>query len=164
MIRGLILTSGNSLRVDDGVGLQIAHSLAIGICDPETEIYSQQQWTPELAEAISRADLVIFVDASVAVAPGEVTMQPVAADASVAYSGMTHTCSPAGLLALAQVSYGRMPGRSYLITVGGQSFEHCDQLSGIVQRAVPVAIERIRALLAGVSSPQGQMNSRTASI
>ena len=63
MIRALILTCSNSSRGDDGVGLQIAHSLAIGICDPDTEFYSQQQWTPELAEAISRADLVIFVDA-----------------------------------------------------------------------------------------------------
>ena len=163
MIRALILTCGNSLRVDDGVGLQIAHSLAIGICDPDTEFYSQQQWTPELAEAISRADLVIFVDASVAVAPGKVRTQAISPVSSATDCGMTHTCSPSGLLALAQLLYGRMPDRSYLITVGGQSFDYSDQLSEIVQRAVPVARERIRALLAGVSSPQEQTSSRTAS-
>ena len=94
MIRALILTCGNPLRGDDGIGLQIAHSMAVGICDPDTEIYSQQQWTPELAEAISRADLVIFVDASVAVAPGKVRAQPISPDSSATDSGMTHTCSP----------------------------------------------------------------------
>jgi hydrogenase maturation protease len=164
MIRALILTCGNPLRGDDGVGLQIAHSLSIGICDPDTEIYSQQQWTPELAEAISRADLVIFVDASVAVAPGEVRAQPISPDSSATVSSMSHTCSPSGLLALAQLLYGRTPERSYLITVGGQSFEHSDWLSDVVKRAVPLAIERIRALLAGVSYPQAQVNSWTACI
>jgi hypothetical protein len=35
-----------------------------GFCDGETEVHSQQQWLPEMAETISKADLVIFVDAS----------------------------------------------------------------------------------------------------
>jgi Ni,Fe-hydrogenase maturation factor len=76
---------------------------------------------------------------------------------------MTHTCSPSGLLALAQLLYGRTPDRSYLVTVGGQSFDHSDQLSEIARRAVPVARERIKALLAGVSFPREEANSRTAS-
>ena len=152
MNRALILACANPLRGDDGVALQIARSLSAGFCEPETQIYSQQQWTPELAEPISEAEIVIFVDASVALPPGKVAIRPVQ-PVREAHSGSTHFSSPEGLLAFAQELYGSAPKRAFLVTVGGQSFEYSKQLSKPVRRAVPLALNYIKALLSGVSLP-----------
>jgi len=66
MCKALVLACGNSLRGDDGVAFQVVSYLRNDSCDPAAEFYCQQQWTPELAEPISQADIVIFVDAAVA--------------------------------------------------------------------------------------------------
>ena len=72
MNRALILACGNSLRGDDAVSLHVAQELRAGLCEPETVIQASTQWAPELAEPISEAELVIFVDASAVLATGAV--------------------------------------------------------------------------------------------
>jgi hydrogenase maturation protease len=154
MSRALVLACGNSLRGDDGVGAQIAQVLRMGLYDADLEVHSQLQWTPELAEPISRAELVIFVDASASVAPGELRTEPIAPQEELARTGsMTHHCDPSGLLALAQLLYGETPQRSFLVTIGGASFEYSSELSEPVRRAIPHAVNRIKAFLSGVSFP-----------
>ena len=152
MKRALVLACGNPLRGDDGVALRIARALRSGVRDARTEIHSQQQWTPELAKFISEADTVIFVDASVALPPGKITIRRIKLLAE-AHIGATHFSSPEGLLAFANALYGHVPQRAFLVTVGGKSFEFSEQLSPPVRRAVPLALDRIKALLSEVPVP-----------
>jgi hydrogenase maturation protease len=158
MNRALVLACGNSLRGDDGAALHIARELQQGGCEPETRIHFEQQWTPELAEAISEADLVIFVDASVALAPGEIVCQSL----NPIYKSTrrsSHQTTPASLLALAEELYKARPARAFLMTIGGASFELSEELSEPVKKAIPRAVESIKALLSGVTLPE---SSRTA--
>ena len=154
MNRALVLACGNALRGDDGVALHIASCLRSGLCDPETHVYAEHQWTPELAEPISEAELVIFLDASASLEPGQIhcqTLRPI----YKSQASLTHHTSPATLLSLAESLFGAYPARAYLITVGGASFEMREGLSEPVRRAIPHAIERIKALLSGVTLPEG---------
>jgi hydrogenase maturation protease len=145
MSRTLLLACGNSLRGDDGVAPCVADCLRES--DLATQIHSALQWTPELAEPISQAELVIFVDASASLQPGEIACMAVR-PIYKSPSSLTHQTSPASLLALAEELYGKVPARAYLLTIGGASFEMGEGLSADVRRAVPRATERIRTLLA----------------
>jgi len=40
-----------------------------------------------------------------------------------------------------------------MLTIGGASFEHGDQLSAVVRRAIPAARGQIKSLLSGVTLP-----------
>jgi len=162
MNHALILACGNALRGDDGVAPFIARYLTSNFCDPQTEIYCSQQWTPELAEGISQSAMVIFLDASAVLPPGEVHTERITAKA-LSSGSLTHTVSPGDLLALAQRFYGKVPEDAYLMTIGGQSFELEEKFSDAVRLAIPVAIEQIKALLSGVSLPESLSRSQTAS-
>src|SRR5271166_6728975 len=65
----LIIGYGNPLRGDDGLGWQVASELAKCV-DALISVLAVQQLTPELAEPVSDADLVIFVDACCDGEPG----------------------------------------------------------------------------------------------
>ena len=68
--RKLIIGYGNPLRGDDGVGWEVASRLAVIIPSEAAHILTVHQLTPELAESVSEADLVIFIDASDVGEPG----------------------------------------------------------------------------------------------
>jgi hydrogenase maturation protease len=153
MKQALVLACGNSQRGDDGVAHQVVNCLQRGMCDPGTEFQSQLQWTPELAEAISKVEVVIFVDASAGIKPGEVACRQIRS-ATNSSPGMTHHTSPESLLLLAEELYGKHPGGAYLVTIGGASFEFEEALSEPVRRAIPRSVERIKALLSGVTMPE----------
>jgi len=161
MNHALVLACGNSLRGDDGLGPAVAGFLLAGFCDPRTKIVASQQWTPELAEAISRADLVIFLDASVSLPPGKIRLQSIQPAISAPRS-LTHSTTPEGLLTLAKQLYGNVPESAYLLTVGGESFEQPERLSHPVRQAIPVVLTQIKALLSGVSLPAAELLSRSA--
>jgi hydrogenase maturation protease len=159
MNRALVLACGNPQRGDDGAALHIADCLRSGLCDPETNIHSQQQWTPELAEQISEAEIVIFVDAAAGLPPGEIacrTLQP----RQHTPTSITHHTSPESLLWLARELYGKRPPRAYLVTVGGASFDLSEELSDPVSHAIPLASDHIKALLSGVTIPEEPLAPR----
>jgi hydrogenase maturation protease len=66
----LIIGYGNPLRGDDGLGVEVACCLKEIIRDESVEVLSQHQLMPELADPVSRASLVVFVDARVGDTPG----------------------------------------------------------------------------------------------
>jgi len=72
------------------------------------------------------------------------------------------TVTPAGLLGLAKQLYERVPESAYLLTVGGESFEHPERLSHSVLRAIPAVLTQIKALLSGVSVPLAESQSSSA--
>lgn len=148
MNKALVLACGNSQRGDDGVALHVVNYLMKDLRDPATEFHCQQQWTPDLADPISKAETVIFVDASAGMPAGEITCRKLQPSQSESL-GSTHHTSPESLLLLAVELYGKHPARAYLVTIAGTSFELEEKLSGPVRRAIPATGERITALLFG---------------
>jgi len=59
MNHALVLACGNPLRGDDGIAVLLARYFRAEFCEPETDIQSLQQWTPDLAEPISQSDVVL---------------------------------------------------------------------------------------------------------
>jgi hydrogenase maturation protease len=153
MNRALVLACGNSLRGDDGAALHIVRELQASGCPPETEIRFEHQWTPELAESISQASLVIFVDSSITLAPGKIACHRV--NPIYVKPSFSHETNPALLLALAQQLYGAHPAQAFLVTIGAASFEMKEGLSDSVQKAVPHAVDRIKKLLTGMAPSDG---------
>ena len=76
MPRVLIIAYGNPLRSDDGVGWIVAEELRRRLASPEVEVLQLQQLLPEVAESVSRAETVIFVDASCDGEPGGMRCRP----------------------------------------------------------------------------------------
>lgn len=146
MSRALVLACGNSLRGDDGVALRIVSQLENSICDSAIKFHSQQQWTPELAEPISQAEIVVFVDAALGTSPGAVTCRQLHPSPTTPRDSIHHS-SPEFLLLLAEQLYRKQPVRAYLVTVAGAAFELDENLSDPVRRAIPEAGELIKDLL-----------------
>jgi len=141
MARLLIIGYGNPLRGDDGLGWRAAEQLAAEW--PEAETLTCQQLTPELAEPISRAARVVFIDAAAQGAPGAVHEQPLRPDAAVP-APFTHRINPGALLALSEKLYGHLP-EAVLFSVAGESFDYSQALSPSVEAALPEVIRRVRA-------------------
>lgn len=135
----LMIGYGNPLRADDGLGLILAEELGEG-----WEIVTSTQLLPELAEPISRAERVVFLDASVGDIPGEVTcttVQPQAVEGA-----FTHNVTPASLLEAAQTLYGTAP-KAILIGVTGASFEYGTELSPVISAMLPEIITKARQMI-----------------
>jgi hydrogenase maturation protease len=143
MSRPLLIGYGNLLRGDDGVAAHIVAACADQIPDIDTLLV--QQLTPELAEPISRATLVIFVDASVEALPGTIRVTTLSDDRATE-APISHHISPSMLLELACGLYERCPP-AVLVTVGGKVFGMQEGLSSEVRAAVVPALEEIRKLL-----------------
>src|SRR6185369_13521014 len=116
----LLIGYGNILRADDGIGYWIADALSE---QANVEILACHQLTPELAEPISRADWVIFVDACQGEQPGRTSYDwEIAAGESGVF---THNASPAGLLRDARALYGGSP-KALVVTVDANCFDYAD--------------------------------------
>ncbi len=142
----LIIGYGNPLRGDDGLGWHAARLLAERIRRDDVEIVTCHQLTPELAEDVSQADLVIFIDAACVGQPGVLRFDDVQPDARANVDFTHHFDAPA-LLACAQVLYGTCP-RAVLCSVAAESFDLTEDLSGVVQAALPALVQRVLTLIA----------------
>lgn len=160
MNRALVLACGNPFRGDDGIALLLARYLREEFCDPQTEIRSLLQWTPKLAELISTSQIVLFLNASATLRPGEVSLKRIE-PAPEFTTRMTHSLSPESLLALASQLYSGVPESAFLLTIGGTSFDHAKQLSESVRSAIPRAMDQIKAVLSGVSVPETETISHS---
>lgn len=137
----LLIGYGNPLCGDDGVGWRIVEEVDALRLPIETAAI--HQLTPEWAEPISRAELVIFADAAAVGEPGEVALFPLQPSASRQGS---HETTAEGLLASAAELFGRCPP-AYIVTVAGESFELSESLTEPVEQAVAVAVGRVRELI-----------------
>lgn len=144
----LIIGYGNPLRGDDGLGHHLIQyintdEIRVTITCGHRLVQSRayQQLTPELAEPISQAQGVIFVDARIGDVPGTLFSEPVRPRCQNAFS---HHADPAGLLALALVLYGTCPNQALLLSVVGQSFEYNEQLSPVVEATLPDLLHHIQ--------------------
>jgi len=146
MRRVLIIGYGNPLRADDGVGWQAARRLAELRQDEFVETLALHQLTPELAEPISRADLVIFIDASHDGSPGSWKCERLVAGRTAGNS-LAHHFTPASLLTYAQAIFQASP-LARVISVAGALFAYHEQLTPSVEKALPQVIQHVREQIA----------------
>jgi hydrogenase maturation protease len=145
-VRCLILACGNTLRGDDGLGPWLATWAEERFrADAGVRVIARQQWTPELAEEIARAESVLFIDCSVESAAGEIALQPVhpAAQGWASKGLATHHVGATELLALALELYDSAPQNALLLTVGAGATEVGEEFSDAVKASLPEACGRL---------------------
>ena len=130
---------GNTLRRDDGVGPRVAEAVAaLGVAG--VRALACPLLTPELAEVVSQAQVVIFVDAAVD-SPREVQFRKlVPADSSQI---MAHAASPATLLALARDVFGHAP-EAWWLTIPVEDLGIGEEFSSLAKRGFERAVQEIR--------------------
>ncbi|MGP8174060.1 MAG: hydrogenase maturation protease [Terracidiphilus sp.] len=137
--RCLILACGNTLRGDDGVGLWLAEWAERRFAGQDgVRVIARQQWTPDLAEDIARADSVLFIDCSLDSAPGSIKLTPVE-PAPAGRGHSTHHLGAPELLALSRELYHSLPRSAHLLTIGAGSTELGEAFSPAVTAALPQA-------------------------
>jgi hydrogenase maturation protease len=148
----LVIGFGNTLRTDDGAGPTAVAQLAMIL--PHTQpcqCLVVQQLTPELAEPVSRADRVIFVDATIHVPPGEITVQTTYGKAPDT-AGLGHHMTPELVLAMSLALYGRAP-QAWTIGIGVDSMDVGEYLTPQVACAADRVAQHLAHWVAGWSQP-----------
>jgi hydrogenase maturation protease len=139
----LVIGFGNTLRRDDGVGVKVAETVAdLGL--PGVTVIVRHQLVPELAEPISQARSVLFVDAAAnTFAPLELRVVEPAAAAQI----LAHAADPGTLLALAREIFNRHPP-AWTLAIPGEDFGFGDGLSPRAQAGFHAALAQIKTLAA----------------
>lgn len=143
--RTLIVGFGNPLRGDDGVGWAAAEQLESRLSDPGVSILACHQLTPELAADAARVDRLVLIDASSEATPGSVVVEKLE-PSEMPSNSFSHHLRPTDLLDCARQLYGSCP-EAWMVSIGGESFEHGDELSAAVAAALPEAIARAESLV-----------------
>ena len=138
----LVIGYGNELRSDDGVGPKVARAVA-ELKLPDVDSVACHQLTPELAEEISRARSVVFVDAAVDAGPG---IQLGALEPARTGQIMAHAADPQTLLALARDLFGKAP-EAWSLTIAAENLDFGEALSPRTQAGLAAALARIQELV-----------------
>ena len=142
----LVIGYGNTLRRDDGVGVEVAQAVA-AMNLPGVNVITSHQLVPELAEPISRANAVIFVDADVA-ATGRPKLRPI--EAAPASQTFAHAANPGSLLALAREVFNGSP-RAWSLAVPVEDFSFGFGLSPRSKKALDAAVKAIERFTTGLA-------------
>jgi len=141
--RVLVIGYGNGLRRDDGAGPAVARIIGeYGM--PGVIAESYHQLLPEHAAQMARADLVIFVDASLSEAD-EISMRHVHPSALPSFCG--HQFDPGKLLYLCDRMYSRVP-EAWFIHIPGADFGMGEDLSPVAARHVRSAVSSVLRIIA----------------
>ena len=144
--QALVIGIGNCLRSDDGAGIRVAEALeaqATGL-----QVLVCDQLTPELAEPISQARAVLFIDAQMSdasepTAEAAVDAHPQPLEASTHGDPSGHALTPQRLLALSAALYGPCPP-AWQLLIPGEQWQVGDQLSAhtaaACRNALPVVL------------------------
>lgn len=150
----LVVGYGNTLRTDDGVGRHAAERLAN---DPRLDgvaVIACHQLTPELALDVSRAAVVVFMDASYGSSAGTLTIERMEPTTRTE-TGSSHQLGPWGLVALARDLYGSAPPDVFVVGVGVESVLLGDRLSPAVEVALPRLVDAVAELVADEGARHG---------
>jgi hydrogenase maturation protease len=137
----LVIGYGNTLRNDDGVGPQVADAVS-ALALPGVRTLNCALLTPELADPISKAKTVVFVDAAVD-APREVQLRSLAPAESSQV--MAHAADPKTMLALARDVFGHAP-KAWWLTIPVADIGIGETLSPLARQGFAAAIEKIKKL------------------
>ena len=142
-VKNLVIGYGNSLRSDDGIGIEVA-TVIDGWHLPEVRSLALHQLTPELAAELALVERVIFIDARQGIDPAVVELHRLKPSVSAEFP--THLGDPGVLLSLAQAIYGKCP-QAWWIIVPGENFQLGDRLSPLAQQGIDRALKQIKSLL-----------------
>ncbi len=142
----LVIGYGNTLRGDDGLGWMAAEQLRGQITRPSVTILTLHQLTFDLAEPISQAAHVFFLDASSGPRPGEIAIRPVVADRAAA-DPLHHHMPPPALLAYVEALYGSLPP-AWLCTITAETYDFGTSLSPEVAAALPAFVAAVSERIA----------------
>lgn len=135
----LVIGYGNTLRGDDGVGPRVVEAVR-ELRLPGVRTMTCQQLSPEHAEPISRAEVVVFVDASVD-SRDEVQWRPlVPTDSSQL---MAHAADPRTMLALSRDVFGHTP-KAWWLTIPAINLEFSESLSPFAEQGLAEAVSIIQ--------------------
>lgn len=137
----LIIGYGNSLRGDDGVGQVIAEKIE-ELKVKNVDTLALQQLTPDIAEIISRYQVVFFVDASQDKLVNEVQVHDINCSGSA--PRIEHAMTPENLLRLATDLY-EATTKCKCIVIPAQNFEFSETLSSLTESFIEPAIKIILA-------------------
>ena len=137
----LIVGYGNPLRSDDGIGWHAARLLATDPRLAGARVLARHQLTPELAADVSRASLVVLVDAAAEGDPGSVAVRRIGSPPPTPIT-WSHHLTPETLAGLADALYGAVPP-IVLVSVAAESFAESDRLSGDLERALPEIVDAV---------------------
>jgi hydrogenase maturation protease len=142
----LIIGYGSPIRGDDAIGPLVADRLDAAGVREGVEVVSRHILTAELVADLVEQDRVIFLDAAVDGAPGEVRCRRLAPDAS-AISTMAHFLDPRELLAWCETLYGKVP-ETFLVSACGASFDYANySLSPSAEAAIEPMLNWVRQLI-----------------
>ncbi len=141
----VLLACGNSLRQDDGIGLQVAAAAEQLFPAAVLRTVAAQQFTPEMAADLAATELAIFVDACVNDEPGAIRIVSLVACNEVAD---THRLDPPALLAMAHSLCGHAPAHAFALTIGAGCLGYGEEISGPLRQAVPRALRLLGNLVA----------------
>jgi hydrogenase maturation protease len=143
----LIIGFGNALRGDDGLGPAAARRLArtYAAC-PAVQVLECHQLLPELAEPVSRADLLVLIDACQDAPPGHINCRQLDVEPAGAPGArpFNHDLDPAALLNMSHRLFGSAPRRTFVCTVGGAEFGFVDRLSPSAEAALDELVRRVQ--------------------
>lgn len=141
----LVICIGNVGRGDDGV----AHSVAARLDATQAHIITTHHLDIALAEEVSRARAVIFVDAERRESPltAETRLSP-------GSGGHVHEVGPEGLLGMAEALYGSAPD-AWLVTVAAPEMGHGEGLSATAEAASEEAASMVRNILRSAGEGSG---------
>jgi hydrogenase maturation protease len=145
----LVIAFGNPLREDDGVGWAVAEALQ---ARGRVSVLTVHQLGPELAEAVSEARTVVFVDAHCDGPPGAVRTESLSP--APARQDLTHVLDPGTLLLYSQLLYGSAP-KAAMVSIAGTRFGLGQTLSPAVRRALPEAVSRVEHLASDIQPSTG---------
>ncbi|MCC7367879.1 MAG: hydrogenase maturation protease [Chloroflexi bacterium] len=161
--RPLVVGYGNPLRADDGFGWQAATRLAGQLSETAARVLAVHQLTPELAEDVAQASLVVFLDIHEGGQPGVLIEQALEGGSGQEVVAFSHDVDAEAILFLAETLYGHRPPAT-MLSVGGSDFSYAVGLSPPVDAALPVALDRVRSILRSspLDRPPRLANPRTA--
>jgi hydrogenase maturation protease len=137
----LLIGYGNTLRSDDGVGPCVAQQVE-GLNLPGVRVLTCHSLTPELAEAISEAREVVFIDATVDHSAQIIVRALTPADSSQV---MAHTADPRTLLALARDLFGHVP-KAWWLTIPVENMEIGEEMSARAHHGMAQAVTEIKKM------------------
>jgi len=140
--RPLVIAYGNRLRGDDAVGWVVADALRDDVRMDLVDVVAVHQLTPDLANEVTKASRVVFVDARLdgAVAPGVIAVDDVLPE--LVAGSMTHDVGAGTILSLAEALYGVHPP-AVAVTVAIKSVEPGADLSGAVSASVSQLVDTV---------------------
>ena len=141
----LVIGVGNDLRADDGIGRAVVARLADHPRLAGCRFESMFQLTPELAPDLASASLVVFLDGTTELPPGEIRISPTEPMSHA--PAFSHHMTPAALVALSASVYHTSP-EALVVGIGLGSLEAAAPLSPAVEAALPRVVDLVVGLIA----------------